>query len=110
MTAVHSQDGDIWPISRLLVEKYVGRNDPQNAEAVEKFYANMKTEPRLLFRLTPAGPLSFAARAVPLWLMALCVSDANDPRLIGDPSAYTITSGRRSPSGSSTAMESPGLM
>jgi PPOX class probable F420-dependent enzyme len=44
---------DIWPISRELAEKYVGRGDPANAEAVEKFVANMQTEPRLLFRLTP---------------------------------------------------------
>ncbi len=44
---------DIWPISRLLAEKYVGRGDPANADAVEAFVANMKTEPRLLFRLVP---------------------------------------------------------
>lgn len=44
---------DIWPISRELAEKYVGRGDPANAEAVERFFANMQTEPRLLFRLTP---------------------------------------------------------
>jgi Pyridoxamine 5'-phosphate oxidase len=45
---------DIWPISRQLAEKYVGRGDPANAEAVEKFFANMQTEPRLLFKMTPA--------------------------------------------------------
>ena len=44
---------DIWPISRELAEKYVGRRDPANAEAVDRFFANMQTEPRLLFRLTP---------------------------------------------------------
>lgn len=44
---------DIWPISRLLAEKYVGRGDPANADAVEKFFANMQTEPRLLFELRP---------------------------------------------------------
>ena len=44
---------DIWPISRELAEKYVGRGAPANAEAVEKFFANMRTEPRLLFRLVP---------------------------------------------------------
>ncbi len=44
---------DIWPISRELAEKYVGRRDPSNAEAVEKFFANMQTEPRLLFRMKP---------------------------------------------------------
>jgi len=42
---------DIWPTSRLLVEKYVG---PQGPQAVEAFYANMRTEHRLLFRLEPA--------------------------------------------------------
>jgi hypothetical protein len=46
-------DVDIWPISRLLVEKYVGRGDPANDAAVEAFLANMATEPRLLFRLAP---------------------------------------------------------
>jgi hypothetical protein len=45
---------DIWPISRELAEKYVGRNDPANAEAVDRFFANMQTEPRLLFRMTPS--------------------------------------------------------
>jgi PPOX class probable F420-dependent enzyme len=44
---------DIWPISRRLVEKYVGRGDPANAASVEAFFANMRTEPRLLFRLDP---------------------------------------------------------
>ncbi len=44
---------DIWPISRKLAEKYVGRGDPGRAEAVEAFLANMRTEPRLLFRLEP---------------------------------------------------------
>jgi PPOX class probable F420-dependent enzyme len=39
-------DFDIWPISRQLVEKYV----PDDPDA---FFANMRTEPRLLFRLTP---------------------------------------------------------
>jgi PPOX class probable F420-dependent enzyme len=44
---------DIWPISRQLAEKYVGRGDPANAEAVDRFVANMETEPRLLVRVTP---------------------------------------------------------
>ncbi len=44
---------DIWPISRLLAEKYVGRGDPANAAAVDAFFANMQTEPRMLFRVTP---------------------------------------------------------
>jgi len=44
---------DIWPVSRLLAEKFVGRRDPERNEAVEKFFANMQTEPRMLFRITP---------------------------------------------------------
>ena len=42
---------DIWPIATRLAEKYVGsRSGP---EASARFVANMRTEPRLLFRLTP---------------------------------------------------------
>ncbi len=44
---------DIWPISRRLVEKYVGLGDPSRATAVEAFFANMQTEHRLLFELVP---------------------------------------------------------
>jgi PPOX class probable F420-dependent enzyme len=44
---------DIWAISRLLVEKYVGLGDPARAPAVDAFFANMKTEHRLLFELVP---------------------------------------------------------
>ena len=46
-------DHDIWPISRRLAEKYVGLGDPANDDAVDAFFANMQTEPRMLFRLTP---------------------------------------------------------
>lgn len=46
-------DFDIWPVSRLLAEKYVGRGDPSRATAVDAFFTNMQTEPRLLFRLQP---------------------------------------------------------
>ena len=46
-------DFDIWPITRLLVEKYVGLGDPARAPAVDAFFANMKTEHRLLFELVP---------------------------------------------------------
>jgi PPOX class probable F420-dependent enzyme len=46
-------DFDIWPVSRLLAEKYVGRYDPNRKDAVDAFFANMQTEPRLLFRVTP---------------------------------------------------------
>ena len=38
---------DIWPISRRLVDKYVGTAQR------DAFFANMRTEHRLLFRLTP---------------------------------------------------------
>ena len=52
--AYEPKDHDIWPVSRELAEKYVGRGDPANHAAVDAFFANMKTEPRLLFRLEPA--------------------------------------------------------
>jgi len=44
---------DIWPISHRLAEKYVGGADGDNSAAVEKFFANMRTEPRMLFQLVP---------------------------------------------------------
>ena len=44
-------DYDIWPISRTLVDKYVGV--PNGAAAADAFFANMQTEHRLLFRLEP---------------------------------------------------------
>lgn len=44
---------DIWPMSRRLAEKYVGRGEPANGPAVDAFFANMQTEPRLLFKLVP---------------------------------------------------------
>ena len=47
------QTFDIWPMSRLLAEKYVGRKDPANDRACASFFDNMRTEPRLLFRITP---------------------------------------------------------
>src|SRR5690606_7759380 len=52
-TACELPDCDIWPISRALAEKYVGRGDPTNDAAVDAFFANMQTEPRLLFRIEP---------------------------------------------------------
>jgi PPOX class probable F420-dependent enzyme len=48
-----AEEYDIWPISRLLAEKYVGRSDPANDAAVDAFFANMQTEPRMLFSLRP---------------------------------------------------------
>ena len=40
---------DIWPMSRQLAEKYVGQRNPSNAQAVDKFFSNMKTEPHAYF-------------------------------------------------------------
>jgi hypothetical protein len=51
---------DIWPISRLLAEKYVGSTPGGDVDA---FFANMQTEPRLLFRLAPE-PRANALRAI----------------------------------------------
>ncbi len=50
---LHRDDFDIWPMSRQLAEKYVGRRDPANDSAVDAFVANMATEPRLLIKITP---------------------------------------------------------
>lgn len=50
-TLHHRSKEDIWPISRRLAEKYVGQGKLANAPAVERFFDNMKTEPRLLFSL-----------------------------------------------------------
>jgi len=41
---------DIWPISRKIVDKYVGSVPGGDPDA---FFTNMQTEPRLLFRLQP---------------------------------------------------------
>lgn len=46
-------DFDIWEITLEIVQKYVGKGDPANDDDVAAFFANMVTEPRLLFRLTP---------------------------------------------------------
>lgn len=42
---------DIWPVSERLVAKYVGAR--RGPAAAGKFLSNMRTEPRMLFRLTP---------------------------------------------------------
>jgi PPOX class probable F420-dependent enzyme len=42
---------NIWPISEQIARKYVGVRAGE--AAVDAFVANMMTEPRLLFRLTP---------------------------------------------------------
>lgn len=46
-------EADIWPVSEALAQKYVGGRPGATAADVERFVTNMKTEPRLLFRLTP---------------------------------------------------------
>ena len=46
-------EADIWPTCRALVDKYIGRGDAANASAADAFFANMQTEPRLLFKLVP---------------------------------------------------------
>ena len=51
--ALLATEVDIWPRSRQLAEKYVRRGDPANDAAFERFFANMQTEPRMLFRLAP---------------------------------------------------------
>jgi PPOX class probable F420-dependent enzyme len=42
---------DIWPISRALVDKYVGAS--AGRAAADAFFSNMQTEHRLLFDLQP---------------------------------------------------------
>ena len=45
---------DIWPISTELARKYIPSLRPDATEQdIAAFVANMQTEPRLLFRLTP---------------------------------------------------------
>jgi PPOX class probable F420-dependent enzyme len=44
-------DFDIWPLSRALVDKYVGAS--AGPDAADAFFANMQTEHRLLFELQP---------------------------------------------------------
>jgi len=48
-TPVEPVNADIWPVSRLLVEKYLAAS----GRDLDAFLANMQTEPRLLFRLWP---------------------------------------------------------
>lgn len=50
---VEATDTDIWPVSGELAAKYVGARPGATPADVDRFLANMKTEPRLLFRLTP---------------------------------------------------------
>jgi PPOX class probable F420-dependent enzyme len=46
-------DFDIWPISRELAEKYIGHDVMVAGVDVDAFFATMKTEPRMLFRIQP---------------------------------------------------------
>ena len=51
--ALHPDQFDIWPVSTLLANKYVGQGIPANRDRVGSFVRNMQTEPRLLFRIKP---------------------------------------------------------
>ena len=44
---------DPWPIMRRLVEKYVGRGDPVNDEAVEQYMESTRSITPMLFKVTP---------------------------------------------------------
>ncbi len=44
---------DPWPLMRQLVEKYVGRGDPANAEAVEGYLESTRSMSPILFKATP---------------------------------------------------------
>lgn len=50
---VEPVNADIWPVSTELARKYVGARPNATEADVQRFVANMRTEPRLLFRLTP---------------------------------------------------------
>ena len=49
----HSPEFDVWPIHRQIAEKYVRQGDPANDEAVERFFAMLQSETRMLFKVTP---------------------------------------------------------
>ena len=55
-TVEHStgDDAEIWPIMRRLVEKYVGRGDPANDEAVEQYMETTRSMTPILFKVTPS--------------------------------------------------------
>ena len=48
-------DADPWPIMRRLVEKYVGRGDPANAEAVDQYMNSTRSMSPVLFKVTPTA-------------------------------------------------------
>ena len=47
-------DADPWPIMRRLVEKYVGRGDPANDEAVDQYMESTQSMMPILFKVTPS--------------------------------------------------------
>ena len=51
--ALHPDQFDIWPVSTLLANKYIGGGNPDSQDRVASFVKNMRTEPRLLFRVKP---------------------------------------------------------
>jgi PPOX class probable F420-dependent enzyme len=50
---IDRDDADIWPMCRLLAQKYLDRGEPTDQAVVDAFLANMRTEPRLLVKVTP---------------------------------------------------------
>ena len=47
------EDADPWPILRRLVERYVGRGDPANDEAVEQYMESSRSMTPMVFKVTP---------------------------------------------------------
>ncbi|MXX31525.1 MAG: hypothetical protein F4Z51_04705 [Chloroflexi bacterium] len=48
-----AEDADPWPVMRRLVEKYVGRGDPANEQAVEQYMESTRSMTPMLFKVTP---------------------------------------------------------
>jgi PPOX class probable F420-dependent enzyme len=51
--ALTSPDFDIWPIHDALAEKYLGGGRVSSAGSIDDFKRIWRTEPRMLFRITP---------------------------------------------------------
>ena len=46
---------DPWPIMRQLVERYVGRGDPANDEAIDQYMESTRSISPILFKVTPTA-------------------------------------------------------
>jgi PPOX class probable F420-dependent enzyme len=46
-------DTNLWAIMRRLVERYVGRGNPANEEAIEQYMETTRSMTPILFRVTP---------------------------------------------------------